>query len=127
MIAAGVGFNSAVRAEDIAALVRDAAVRAGVAFGEIKVLATLDRRVAEAPFAAAAALLALPAAAVCSAELARVSGLVATHSARVLARFEVGSIAEAAALAAVGRNPRLILPRIAQARVTCALAQGDGR
>ena len=127
MIAAGIGFNSAVSGEDIAALVRDAAAQAGLALAELSVLATLERRIAEAPFAAAAGALALPVAAVASADLAGVSGRVKTHSARVLARFGVGSVAEAAALCAAGPDARLILPRIARARVTCALAEGAGR
>ena len=127
MIAAGVGFNSGVGAEDIAALVREAAASAGLGLAEIGILATLDRRVMEPPFAAAAALLAIPPTGVSGAELAAVGGLVATHSARVHERFGVGSIAEAAALAAAGRNPRLVLQRLARARVTCALAQGEGR
>ena len=36
------------------------------------------------------------------------------------------SIAETAALVAAGRHARLILPRMANASATCALAEGDG-
>jgi cobalt-precorrin 5A hydrolase len=43
----------------------------------------------------------------------------------VLARHGVGSLAEAAALAAAGPEAALILPRIAAPRATCALA-GSG-
>ena len=45
-----------------------------------------------------------------------------TRSARIEALRGVGSLAEAAALAAAGPQGRLVLPRIASAGATCALA-----
>jgi cobalt-precorrin 5A hydrolase len=50
---------------------------------------------------------------------------ILTHSPRIQALHGVGSIAEASALAAAGKNARLLLSRIASPRVTCALAQGS--
>lgn len=52
---------------------------------------------------------------------------VPTPSDRVMAAKGVPSIAEASAIVAAGRNARLLGARIATARATCALAEGDGR
>jgi cobalt-precorrin 5A hydrolase len=51
-----------------------------------------------------------------------------TQSARVRAGFGTGSIAEAAALAAAGRNARLAGPRAVSddGRATAAIAEGEG-
>ncbi|MEM9968434.1 MAG: cobalamin biosynthesis protein [Pseudomonadota bacterium] len=48
-----------------------------------------------------------------------------THSARVYTRFGVGSLAEAAALAAVGANARLIVERVisGDGNATAAIAE----
>jgi cobalt-precorrin 5A hydrolase len=56
------------------------------------------------------------------ADLARV-GNHATHSRRVAQLTGVGSVAEAAALAAAGPKARLLVPRIVVGDVTCALAE----
>ena len=127
MIAAGVGFRSGAGAAEIAALVREAEKRAGVRAGDLAVLATIDDRAAEQAFVEAAAMLAIPAASVGQEEAQGASARVATRSNRVLARYGVGSVAEAAALWAAGEESRLVLPRIASAKVTCALAEGAGR
>lgn len=54
---------------------------------------------------------------------------VATHSARLQARYGTGSVAEAAALAAAGPSATLILPRLVSqdgcATLAAALAAGD--
>jgi cobalt-precorrin 5A hydrolase len=47
---------------------------------------------------------------------------VETHSKRVMTLMGVGSVAEAAALAAGGPAARLLVPRIAIGPATCALA-----
>jgi cobalt-precorrin 5A hydrolase len=48
-----------------------------------------------------------------------------TRSPRSMDRFNVHSVAEAAALAAAGPGARLLAPRVAVGPVTCALAQGE--
>ena len=127
MIAAGVGFRTSASARDIADLVRQAAARAGLALEDVGVLATTASRAAKAPFAAAADLLALPPVAVPDSALPATEARIETRSPRVLASHGVGSVAEAAALCAAGPNSRLLLARIANARATCAIAQGAGR
>jgi hypothetical protein len=54
-------------------------------------------------------------------DLERAGGL-ATHSRRIVGLKGVGSVAEAAALAAGGVDARLILPRVIVGPATCALA-----
>ncbi|WP_284247317.1 cobalamin biosynthesis protein, partial [Methylobacterium haplocladii] len=54
--------------------------------------------------------------------LRAVDARVPTRSARIEAQRGVGSVAEAAALAGAGPGTVLILPRIASAGTTCALA-----
>ncbi|MGQ3348248.1 cobalamin biosynthesis protein [Bosea sp. (in: a-proteobacteria)] len=49
----------------------------------------------------------------------------ATRSTRIASLYGVGSVAEAAALAAAGPGGTLVQPRIATARVTCALARSS--
>ena len=126
MIAAGVGFRGSASAEDIAALVRQAAARAGVAISDIAALATGVSRAGMAPFAGAADLLGLAPVAVEDERLPTAEPRLLTRSPRVLASHGVGSVAEAAALCAAGPDARLLLARIAGARVTCALAEGAG-
>jgi cobalt-precorrin 5A hydrolase len=55
-------------------------------------------------------------------ELATASDRVETHSERVAALAGVGSVAEAAALAAAGPASKLIVPRLIVGAATCALA-----
>jgi cobalt-precorrin 5A hydrolase len=50
---------------------------------------------------------------------------VRTQSARSLAAHGVGSVAEAAALAAAGPGATLVLERVASTFVTCALARPE--
>ena len=47
-----------------------------------------------------------------------------TQSAPSIARFGIGSVAEAAALAGAGPGASLIVPRVARDGVTCAVARG---
>jgi len=127
VIAAGIGFRSSAGAAEIAELVREAERRAGLEPGDLAILATIDERAAEEVFGEAAAILALPTASVRQEDARAMSARVVSRSERVQARYGVGSAAEAAALWASGTESRVILPRIASARVTCALAEGTGR
>lgn len=119
MIVAGVGFSSAARADEIADLVREGLARAGARADR---LATVEPRAALPAFAEAAELLGLPADAIPEAVMRSTAGIVSC-STRAQAAHDVGSVAEAAALAAAGAGATLLLARIAGARVTCALAR----
>jgi cobalt-precorrin 5A hydrolase len=50
------------------------------------------------------------------------AGNLATRSGRVFGLMGVGSVAEAAALAASGPDARLIVPRVVVGPATCAVA-----
>jgi cobalt-precorrin 5A hydrolase len=125
MIVAGLGFRHGVSAEELLRVLEDAALRAALEVREVRKLATLARRSGEPGLVAVALCLALPIDAVDDEELR--ADTVTTRSARILERYGVGSVCEAAALAAAGPGARLKLARIAGPRTTCALAEGPGR
>lgn len=87
---------------------------------DITMLATLDRRAAIAR--AVAAKLGLDVA-LFSAETLRAIPGVRTISARTAASVGTPSVAEAAALAALGPGARLVVERRTGRRCTCALAE----
>lgn len=120
---AGVGFRAAASAAEIAALVRTALHRAALNSGRLSRLATLDERAAFPAFGEAADNLGVSRIAVSPEALRAVADRVVTRSPAILARYGVGSVAEAAALAAAGPGSRLVLPRIGAGTVTCALAE----
>ncbi|CUA88988.1 Cobalamin synthesis G C-terminus [Chelatococcus sambhunathii] len=123
MIALGIGLTSAVDGAAIAALARRALAHAGL---EASVLAVPDWRADLPAVAAAARLLGLPVAPVLRAAMQTVEAAVVTRSPESLARYGVGSVAEAAALVAAGRGARLLVARLAAAGATCAVAEGEG-
>ncbi len=120
MIVAGVGFRRTAPAEEIVALVE----RAAGAGGPLTRLATLEALASAPAFGEAAARLGLDAVVV--GEAAARAAPVRTVSERAMRAHGVGSVAEAAALAAAGPGAVLVLPRIASASVTCALARPAG-
>ena len=117
LIVAGVGFRRGCPADDLVHLVRMAQDRAGCRAGS---LAAPDWKRGEPGLHAAAVRLGLPITFVERAALAAVQPLCPTRSAAAERETGVASVAEGAALAASGG--RLLLPRIAQGGVTCALA-----
>jgi cobalt-precorrin 5A hydrolase len=125
MIVAGLGFRHGATAREILDLVARALAEARMAPPDLDALATLAARAGEPGFREAAECLDLPALAAQAQDVAAAAPGVVTHSPRVAALHGIGSVAEAAALAGAGMGARLILPRIASARVTCALAKGD--
>lgn len=123
-VIAGIGFRHAAESEEIVALVRRALTLAGVAEARLAALAMPEDRAGEASAVAAAARFGLAATGVAAQALRAADARVTTRSARIEAARGVGSVAEAAALALAGEAGRLILPRIASANATCALALG---
>lgn len=100
MRVAGLGFRRGASAESLKAAL--------ALVGEAQALATAEDKVAEPGFARLARELGLPVHAVSRAALGAqgVEG-----SARVMAEFGTGSVAEAAALAAAGPGARLVIGR----------------
>jgi len=116
---AGLGFRTGAPEAALAA----ALTAAGGAKG-LDALATVDEKVQY--IAAFAAALGLPVHGVPATALRGIA--TPTRSARVMARFGTGSLAEAAALAAAGRGARLVSARAVSpdAMATAAIAEGDG-
>lgn len=104
MTVAGLGFRSGA---SVASL-RAALAAAGGADG-VTALATSEAKAGAAVILAFAAELGLPVVGVSTVDLAAQSTL--TDSARVREKTGAGSLAEAAALAAIGSDARLLAPR----------------
>lgn len=125
MIVAGVGFRRGTTADEIEAVVHQALALHGAE--RLDLLATEAGKAGEPAVQEVAQRLSV-ALEVCSvSDLEAVSGRLLTRSERVMEATGLPSIAEAAALVAAGDNGRLLGPRLATARATCAIAAGDGR
>ena len=124
MIVAGVGFRRGVEAQEIVALVAWALERAALPPDALSGLATAEPLAGVPAFLSAADRLSVRPLAVPRASLGEAAPRVRTRSARALAAYGVGSVAEAAALAAAGPGAMLVLERIASPSATCALARG---
>jgi cobalt-precorrin 5A hydrolase len=122
MIAAGIGCRRGAPASDIEAAIHAALMRARINADALDVIATIDAKSAEAGIRAVAEKLGAALIVVPACELAAANTRVETHSERVSALIGVGSVAEAAALAAAGSASKLIVPRIIVGAATCALA-----
>ncbi len=122
LIVAGIGCRRHCRPEEIVALVREAEALAGMAATK---LAAPEFKRSEPGLLAAAARLGTPLAWVDGDSMAAAQSRCLTRSAVAASRVGHASVAEAAALAAVGPRGRLLLPRIAAATATCALASGN--
>lgn len=119
MRAAGLGFRSAATLESL----KDALQRAG---GNVEVLATAEVKAGQPAVLTLADALGLPLLAISRERLAAEETL--THSPQVETRFGIGSVAEAAALAAAGPGARLVGPRVVSGDglATAAIAERDG-
>jgi cobalt-precorrin 5A hydrolase len=123
MITAGIGLRPGTSEADILDCLRQTLTAAGLEPEAIKRLATLASRRDEPGLAAVAHAHDLSLVAIPDEALAGFEAACATRSTRISGLYGVGSVAEAAALAAAGPGATLIQPRIATARVTCALAR----
>jgi len=127
MIVAGVGFRRSVAADEIVALVELALERASLARDALDRLATIAALAETPAFMEAALRLNVTAMPVTESALAAAAPHVRTQSARSIAAHGVGSVAEAAALAAAGSCACLVIERIASPAATCALARLETR
>jgi len=124
MIVAGVGCRRGASAAEIEAALTTALADAGLASRQLGALATAEFKRDEPGIVAAAQARSVPLILVAQRDLERAAGL-ATHSRRVVALTGVGSVAEAAALAAGGPEARLIVRRVVVGPATCALASSE--
>jgi cobalt-precorrin 5A hydrolase len=127
MIAAGIGCRSGVSADEVVAAVRAALAQFRAAPADLAMLATGETKRREAGICAAAGELGIPLTVVGEGALRSAASATLSHSPRSLAATGLGSLAEAAALAAAGPEAVLLGPRLALGNVTCALAEAGGR
>lgn len=120
---AGIGLRPGTGAADILACLDETLAVAGLAGVATPLFATLAGRLAEPGLRAAAGERAAEIVAIPDEALKGFEASCATRSTRIASLYGVGSVAEAAALAAAGPGGTLVQPRIATARVTCALAR----
>jgi len=120
---AGIGLRPGTTQADIAECLDLALAAAGLAQEPLQRIATLAARGAEPGLLALAKARHAELVAIPDEALKGFEASCATRSTRISALYGVGSVAEAAALAAAGPGGVLIQPRIATARVTCALAR----
>lgn len=124
-VSVGLGLRPATGRDEIAACVEAALGRLDLDMAAVDRIATTAARAGEPGLVAFAQQLGLPLIGIPDEALRGEDAGCATRSTRVVALFGVGSVAEAAALAAAGPAARLALPRIVLGRVTCALAFGN--
>lgn len=127
MIAIGIGCRASATAEEIEAVVRAATERIALAPDQADGLFAPWSRREGIALMQAAERLRLPLIFVSEADMQSQDSYVVTRSDRVIALTGVGSVAEAAALSGAGRGARLLLPRLAHATATCAIAESAGR
>ena len=120
---AGIGLSSAAITADILELVRLAMEQANRPKAALQALATVASLARHPALSRAASDLGVAVLAV-EAQLLQAQTAIRTSSPRSQAAWGVGSVAEAAALAAAGPGSRLIVGRLSLGRATCALA-GD--
>jgi cobalt-precorrin 5A hydrolase len=126
MIVAGIGCRRGTLTEDIVNLVHEVLARLEVPREKLDAIATEAAKANDHAIEDAARYLSVRLIACGIADLEEVADQVITRSSRVQALKGVPSIAEAAALVAAGRNARLLGPRVATDKITCAIAIGEG-
>jgi len=122
VLIAGIGCRRNVATDDIIGLVRQALADAGGG-GALTALAAPRFKEDEPALREAAATLGVGLTLVEDAALEAAQPRCVTHSACAERSAGVASVAEGAALAAAGPEGVLVLPRISNARATCALAR----
>lgn len=125
LLTAGIGLRAGTSEADILACLDQALAQAGLSTEAVRRFATLASRLDEPGLIAAAQARRAELVAIPDEALKGFEAACATRSTRISSLYGVGSVAEAAALAAAGPGATLIQSRIATARVTCALARSS--
>ncbi len=120
---AGIGCRKGVSADAVIAAIRVAENAFGIA---AECLASAPLKAGEAGLVEAAQRLSLPLKIVPQARLDAVASKTFTQSRASLDHSGSPSVSEAAALAAAGKNARLVAPRLVAGNVTVAMATTDG-
>lgn len=125
LIVAGIGCRRGVTADAVVDVV-DMALQTGVLQrAQLALLAVPDDKMNEAGIQDAARRLGLDIVPVTQQAMQNASAHALTKSERVRALKGVPSVAETAALAAIGSGGRLLAPRSVSATATCAIATGE--
>lgn len=133
MIAAGLGCRVGCSPEDVVRALAEALRDGAAGVAEVQALYSADFKRGEEGLSRAAEELGKPLVLLPLEELRAHAGAALTRSARVMERFDLPSIAEAAALAGAallggpGATARLLGPRRASGGATCALAISELR
>jgi cobalt-precorrin 5A hydrolase len=127
MIVAGIGCRRGTPPEEIEDVIDRALTAFGLAGHRLDLIATEASKAEESGVVGAARGRAVGLVACAKDDMKAVAHRALTVSARVAAIKGVPSVAETAALAAAGRDARLLGPRVATSRATCAIAVGEGR
>jgi cobalt-precorrin 5A hydrolase len=125
VIVAGIGCRKGASAPEIEKAINAALERAGRPLAKLDLIATASNKRDEAGLAEAAKARGVQVTFVDQSDLELAGARGATWSERVLALAGVPSVAEAAALAAAGPKSRLIVQRVVEGPVTCALASDE--
>ena len=125
MIVAGIGCRRGAAAVAIEQSIEAALSECGLEPSMLRALATAAGKSDEPGLREAAARLSLPLIALAEQDLVRAAPGAVTRSQLVLDLKGVPSIAETAALAAAGRNARLLAARVSNKEASCAIAIGE--
>ncbi len=124
MMVAGFGCRAGVSVEAVDAALALALRECRASRAQLAAIATAPTKANEVGIRGLAQALGLPLVVTTLKEMQVAADRSRTHSPRVMAITGLPSVAETAALAAVGGSGRLMGPRVAVDGVTCALAVG---
>lgn len=125
MIVAGIGCRKGAAASDVLAAIDAALGEAHLTPTALDWLAAPAEKGGEAGIVEAAERLQRPLVLIPSDRLQQAGERTVTRSERVVALFQVPSVAEASALAAAGEASHLLVARRVAGGATCALAASD--
>ena len=126
MIVAGIGCRRGAPGVAIEQSIEAALLECRLDRSALNALATAAEKGDETGLRATADRLSLPLIFVPPPDLALAADRVLSFSKRVFFLKGVPSIAETAAIAAAGRNARLLAKRVSNREATCAIAIGEG-
>ncbi len=127
MIVAGIGCRRGAGSAAITQIIEAALAECRLERSALDAVATAAEKGDEAGLRAAASFLSLPLILVAPQDLALAVGKTVSVSQRVLDLKGVPSIAETAAVAAAGRDARLLAARVSNKEASCAIAIGEGK
>jgi cobalt-precorrin 5A hydrolase / precorrin-3B C17-methyltransferase len=123
VLALGIGCERWCAATEVVALARDTLAQAGLAPEAVAAIVSIDLKADEPAVHAAADALAVPARFFPAAALVAETARITVRSAAAFRATGCWGVAEGAALAAVGPQGALVVPRRQSAHATCAIAR----